>query len=134
MPRSLGLAAARIGSRHPLLFYLIGVLLVVTGVTAVFLEWSGRQDLDSASLLFLAVPFLMCATHLGIAVVNWLATLVANPHPLPRLDFSEGIPPEHRTMVVVPTMLSNPAAVADCWKDSKCATWRTATTISISRC
>src|SRR5208283_4074361 len=28
-----------------------------------------------------------------------------------RMDFSAGIPPEHRTMVVVPTMLSSPESV-----------------------
>jgi hypothetical protein len=31
----------------------------------------------------------------------------------PRFDFSEGIPQEHRTLVVVPTMLSNAAAVEE---------------------
>ena len=41
------------------------------------------------------------------ALVNWLATLLVTPHALPRMDFSEGIPPPCRTLVVVPTMLSN---------------------------
>ncbi|MDD5170931.1 MAG: hypothetical protein PHN75_19095, partial [Syntrophales bacterium] len=39
-------------------------------------------------------------------LVNWLATLMATPYPLPRMDFSKGIPPEFRTLVVVPTMLT----------------------------
>ncbi|HEV7223711.1 MAG TPA: glycosyltransferase family 2 protein, partial [Pirellulales bacterium] len=51
--------------------------------------------------------------HLGVGVVNWLSTLLVGPRPLPRLDFSGGIPPEHRTMVVVPTMLSRPEGVAE---------------------
>jgi hypothetical protein len=55
----------------------------------------------------------LCAAQLSIGIVNWLAILTVNPRPLPRLDFSAGIPPENRTMVVVPTMLSNPEAVAD---------------------
>ena len=33
------------------------------------------------------------------------------PRPLPKMDFHEGIPTEHRTMVVVPSMLSNARAV-----------------------
>ncbi len=41
------------------------------------------------------------------AVVNWICTLFIRPNPLPRLDFSAGIPSEDRTIVVVPTMLSN---------------------------
>ena len=39
--------------------------------------------------------------------MNWLATLLVTPHVLPRMDFSEEIPPESRTLVVVPTMLSS---------------------------
>ncbi len=77
----------------------------------------------------------MCAAHLGVGVVNWLAILLVHPRPLPRLDFSDGIPPEHRTMVVVPTMLSNAEQPSrTCWKDSKFAIWPIATTISISPC
>ena len=50
---------------------------------------------------------LLCASHLAVALVNWLATLLAPPHLLPRMDFSEGIPPESRTLAVVPTMLTS---------------------------
>jgi cyclic beta-1,2-glucan synthetase len=111
--RSLGLAAERVGSRHPLVLYLSGVLLVVTGVTAALLACLGWDDVAANSLVLLAVPFLMCAAQLGIAVVNWLTSQCVKPRPLPKLDFSDGIPPAHRTMVVVPTMLSSPANVAD---------------------
>src|SRR5471032_745123 len=37
--------------------------------------------------------------------MNWLATLLVKPRLLPRLDFSAGISPDCRTMVVVPTLL-----------------------------
>lgn len=47
----------------------------------------------------------LCASQLAVALVNWLVTLLATPHLLPRMDFSKGIPPELRTLVVVPTML-----------------------------
>ncbi|HLN92010.1 MAG TPA: cyclic beta 1-2 glucan synthetase, partial [Patescibacteria group bacterium] len=40
--------------------------------------------------------------------VNWFATLLVKPDPLPRMDFSEGIPSESRTLVVVPAMLTSP--------------------------
>ena len=45
--------------------------------------------------------------------MNWLATLLATPHPLPRMDFSEGIPPESRTLVVVPTLLISAQNIED---------------------
>ncbi|MEK7191886.1 MAG: cyclic beta 1-2 glucan synthetase, partial [Pseudomonadota bacterium] len=40
-------------------------------------------------------------------------TLLASPHPLPRMDFSQGIPPALRTLVVVPTMLSSAQNIED---------------------
>ena len=105
--------ASRIVGRFPLFAYLSGVLLITAIVTLAFLAWSIRWDAEAIALCLLAIPFVMCAAHLGVGVVNWLAILLVHPRPLPRLDFSDGIPPEHRTMVVVPTMLSNAEAVAD---------------------
>ncbi|MDX9884472.1 GH36-type glycosyl hydrolase domain-containing protein [Thauera sp.] len=64
-------------------------------------EWAWLLALAVAPLALLA------ASRLGAALVNWLATLLATPHPLPRMDFSAGIPPQWRTLVVVPTMLTS---------------------------
>ena len=55
----------------------------------------------------MGIVSLMCASHLAVALVNRLATLLAPPHLLPRMDFSKGIPPESRTLAVVPTMLTS---------------------------
>jgi cellobiose phosphorylase len=114
MRRSVRKSVAAVGRRHPLSFYLLGVLLIVAGVVAaVLLVWPGWRDLETVSVCLLALPFLLCAVHLGIGIVNWLATQLAKPCPLPRMDFKLGIPPEHRTMVVVPTMLSTAESVAN---------------------
>jgi hypothetical protein len=40
-----------------------------------------------------------------VELVNWLATLLVTPHQMPRMDYSKGIPPESRTLAVIPTML-----------------------------
>ena len=57
------------------------------------------------SLALIGTLSLLCTSHLAVALVNWLATLLATPHPLPKMDFSKGIPPESRALAVVPTML-----------------------------
>jgi cyclic beta-1,2-glucan synthetase len=44
-------------------------------------------------------------------LVNWLAVLLVTPNRLPRMDFSAGIPPDSRTLVVVPTMLTSASNV-----------------------
>ncbi|HEV3023053.1 MAG TPA: glycosyltransferase family 2 protein, partial [Pirellulales bacterium] len=107
---SLRIAAARVGRRFPFFFYIAGVLLVTAGAMAAFLAASG---FGAVSMCLLAIPIMACAAHLSVGFANWLASVLVHPRPLPRLDFSEGIPPEHRTMVVVPTMLSNADGVAD---------------------
>ena len=106
------ITAAKIGRRFPLFFYISGVLLLTVGAMAAFLDSSGWRA-GHLSLMLLAIPLTLCAAHWGIGVANWLATLLVSPRPLPRMDFSEGIPPEHRTMVVVPTMLAGAEGVED---------------------
>ena len=51
-------------------------------------------------------------SELGIALVNWVATLLAMPRVLPRLDFSEGIPDSARSLVVIPTMFGDAETIA----------------------
>jgi cellobiose phosphorylase len=53
----------------------------------------------------------VCASDLAVALVHWAATLVVKPQILPRLDFSGGIPAEHRTLVAVPAMLTDAAEI-----------------------
>ena len=105
--------ASRLVGHHPLFSYMASVLLITAALTAGFLRWSIATDIETGSLCLLAALFAMCAAHLGVGFVNWLAILLVHPRRLPRLDFSEGIPAAHRTMVVVPTMLSNAESVAD---------------------
>ena len=65
------------------------------------------------ALVLLGIFALLSTSQLAVALVNWLATLLASPHPLPRMDFSQGIPPALRTLVVVPTMLSSAQNIED---------------------
>jgi cellobiose phosphorylase len=105
--------ASRFGRRFPLFLYLSAVVVLTGGATAVFLLQVACADVGLVILVCLALPALWSASHLGVGLANWLATLLARPLPLPRMDFRERIPAEHRTLVVVPTMLSSAAAVED---------------------
>ena len=75
-------------------------------------EGACRRAADWLLALFGALS-LLCASRLAVALVNWLATLLVKPHPLPRMDFSEGIPPESRALVVIPTMLTSARNIED---------------------
>lgn len=97
----------RAGCRVPLLAY-AGGTVVMTAFFAVCLVGRARADgLDGWGLGLFAVLAALCASHLAVALSNWLATLLATPRPLPRMDFSKGIPSSARTLVVVPTMLTS---------------------------
>ncbi|MGD0766532.1 MAG: cyclic beta 1-2 glucan synthetase, partial [Dehalococcoidia bacterium] len=103
----------RAAGRVPLLLYLGSIWLIAAAVTFAVLVQAVAFGAGGWGLLPLGALVLLCASSLGVAVVNWLATLLVEPAILPRLDFSEGIPSDRRTLVVVPTFLSEPADIED---------------------
>ena len=91
-----------------------GTILLLTAIFAGCLVAKAYADgLQGWPLGLFGLLSLLCASHLAVALVNWLATLLATPHPLPRMDFSKGIPQELRTLVVVPTMLTSTQNIED---------------------
>jgi cellobiose phosphorylase len=97
--------------RYRLSLYL-GSILVLTLllVRLLFNEVVRHTPLLGLAGLMTLLLFIT-ASHIGVVVVNWVVSMVVPPRPLPRLDFREGIPEEHRSMVVVPTILSDPDGV-----------------------
>ena len=101
----------RVIHRFPLLFYLGGIALI-TGILGFYLARHVQIELMPwyAEIIFWILA-LMSLSQLAVGMVNWFVTVFERPHPLPRLDYSKGIPPEARSLVVIPTMLSSPEAV-----------------------
>ncbi len=97
--------------RFPLTFYAGGIGALTLLVTAAFVAQAWARGLAGGKLVFFTLVFLLCASQLAVALMNWLSTLLVKPRLLPRLDFSSGIAPDCRTMVVVPTLLTNLAGV-----------------------
>ncbi len=64
-------------------------------------------------LVACAITAMFASSQLAVQLVNLLATIVALPRTLPRLDFRDGIPPEARTLVVVPTLLATESGIDD---------------------
>ena len=50
-------------------------------------------------------------SELSIQIVNALVISLLPPEPLPKLDFRDGIPADHATLVVVPMMLTSREAI-----------------------
>jgi cellobiose phosphorylase len=110
---SLGEKLRRSAERHPLLVYLgaTGSITLAVAATALFQAW--RYGAGLWLLAPMALLVLLGTSHLGVAIVNWLITLFVTPRTLPRMDFSEGIPRECRTLVAVPTMLTGLQGVSE---------------------
>jgi len=102
-------AALRRGAgRSPLLLYLGTITLLTVLLAAGLLAQAWMDGAADWVLVLTGILALLATGQLAVALVNWLATLLASPHPLPRMDFSAGIPTASRALVVVPTLLASP--------------------------
>ncbi len=111
MRLSPGVIVDKVRRQFPLVCYLSASALVTLVATAFFLRWSQQHGTSWFVNLLLAVPAVICASSLASGLVNWLATQLLSPQSLPRMDFEQGIPDEHRTLVAVPTMLTSAAGI-----------------------
>ena len=106
MRLSIAEGVRRAACRFPLFLYLGAIALLTLIFAGTLLEEAHAGGLRDWVLTLTAMLVVLCTSHLAIALVNWVATLLATPRPLPRLDFSKGIPPDCRTLVVVPALLA----------------------------
>jgi cellobiose phosphorylase len=101
-------------SRHFRLFLYLGpILLLALLATSVVLVSFGGFEPGDWRYWFFALTGIIGVSALAVPLVNLLVTLVLPPRALPRMDFSKGIPSAHRTMVIVPTLLSTPQEIDD---------------------
>ena len=67
--------------------------------------WMRRLDASRPALAVAIALLVLPALDIAIALVQRLIAWGVAPRRLPRLDFSDGVPEDARTMVVVPTLL-----------------------------
>ena len=100
--------ADRFCRRAPVFLYATSITILTLVVAAGMFLLVYRHGIHGWPLWSLAG--LLClagAVQLSISLVNWLSTILVRPRLLPRMDFSTGIPTEYRTLVVVPTLLTD---------------------------
>jgi cyclic beta-1,2-glucan synthetase len=92
--------------RHPLPCYL-GAAAVLTGLfTAAAVVHAAQGGAGHALLFTLGVLGTLAAGQLALALTDLLAARLVRPRPLPRMDFSGGVPLDARTVVAVPAVLA----------------------------
>lgn len=97
----------RWNQRHALVTYLGLIALITVGFTGSLLYEARNNGLSVTWLVILGVVIAFCASQVAVSLINWGVSWLIKPHPLPRMDFSRGIPSPWRTLVVVPTLLTS---------------------------
>ncbi|MGZ8497979.1 MAG: GH36-type glycosyl hydrolase domain-containing protein [Candidatus Binatia bacterium] len=93
--------------------YLGTIAIVSAVILGLFLFNSGAAEGGVVGVLFIALLALIPASDLAIALVNREVTELLGPRALPRLALRDGVPADLRTLVVVPTLLSSHAQIAE---------------------
>lgn len=103
----------KLARRFSLFTYLASILIIslaFSGGAAVLANAFGTTKLAVA---FCALATLIASSQLAVSLVNWICTLLIPSKPLPKLDYSDGIPKTEKTLVIVPTMISSLSNIED---------------------
>jgi cyclic beta-1,2-glucan synthetase len=98
---------------HATGFYLGSLAALTAAGVAAAVAYARGASADPWAQALTAAAALIPASELAIALAQRVAAWVAPPRKLPRFDFLSGIPEEHRTMVIVPTLLTSRAGVQE---------------------
>ncbi len=87
----------------------IAVLTALVLAAALVVTW--RAGAGVWSIVLLGVLGLVPASDVAVALVNRLVPMLLRPKLLAKLELAQGVPPQLRTLVVVPTLLSSNADI-----------------------
>src|SRR5688572_20595562 len=101
-------------AKIPVFTYIFSIFLLTFAFAAILFYIAYSQALYSWQILTIVglLSFLGCL-QLAVSLVNWLSTVLVQPQLLPRMDYSNGIPTECRSLVAVPTMLTSEAYIEE---------------------
>ena len=89
----------------------IAVLSALLLSVPLFFTWSAGAGFWS--IVLLGILGLVPASDVAVSLINRLVPILVPPVLLPKLELARGVPPELRTMVVVPTLVTNRADIAE---------------------
>jgi cyclic beta-1,2-glucan synthetase len=97
--------------RNPTLLYLGSILLLSAIILVFALRFAGDWGATTPLLVITAMLVLVPALTIAVSLVNWAVTLFMPPRTLPKMDFSAGIPPQHQSLIVIPSLLGSAGEV-----------------------
>ncbi|MFN8471784.1 MAG: glucoamylase family protein [Anaerolineae bacterium] len=106
----VGEAVRRTLMRYPTALYLGAIAGGTAAATAAGLGLARQRPSRVAGVAMTSL-LVLPASQVAQTLVNWSVTKLLPPRVLPRLDLSQGIPEDLRTIVVVPMLLLTPESV-----------------------
>ncbi len=100
-------------AKVPLTTYLGPILLLSVVLAQPFISAAALEGFPIWFLILISLPIVLVTSQFSLGLVNWVATLLNAAQVLPRMDYSAGIPGHARTLVVIPTLISNVQRIDD---------------------
>lgn len=88
---------------YSLRFFIYCILLLLLSVVTAYIGSCYFIESKILGFLILLIP----VSQLWLQIMNHFLMSLVKPRPLPKLDYSKGIPEESATMVVIPTIISD---------------------------
>ena len=109
---ALGLPAGRASRRQRWRNWRLPAYIAFIVMGAALILLFAAQSADARGWPMAVALFLLAwpASEASAAFIHRLIAESIKVHPLPRLDFSNGIPPRHQVLVVIPALLTSPAS------------------------
>lgn len=92
---------------HPDELYFPLIALLTAVIAASVISLSEFDYWSFGTYVFMLLVLMVPCSEAAIQIVNYVALSLLTPQPLPKLDFSDGIPESCATLVTVPTLLLN---------------------------
>ena len=100
--------------RRPTAFYVISIAaLEFVCLAAIFYFAVQMPNFSVWTLIFALLLAIIPASELAITLVNRLVSVILNPNFVPKMDLKDGIPEKARTVVVVPTLLTDKKTITE---------------------
>ena len=96
--------------------YYIDTIYIATAILTILLGWYLYRTTNLLIAVFASVFAMVPISEIYIQVLNYILGKLVKPTMLPKLAFSEGIPDEYATMVVIPTIINNKEKVKELFR------------------
>src|SRR4029079_2964876 len=112
MHYTLRLKITRAAAKMPVFIYIFSIffLAIIFAAGLFYIAYSFVHYSWGILTVVGLLAFLGCL-QLAVSLVNWFSTIWVFPQLLPRMDYSEGIPADCCSLVIIPTLLSSEAYI-----------------------